>query len=120
MWSSYNAFTVDKWANDLIDLSNSFDKNINIVVINIMNTDFLSPRFLPNHLKQIVNDKIDLVKDKEVAKQFRHYTNVKVSEEEVNTMSKEFFRYNDALDSVRNTDINNISTLYKEWRAYVE
>ena len=120
VWSSYNAFTVDKWANDLIDLSNSFDKNINIVVINIMNTDFLSPRFLPNHLKQIVNDKIDLVKDKEVAKQFRHYTNVKVSEEEVNTMSKEFFRYNDALDSVRNTDINNISTLYKEWRAYVE
>lgn len=120
VWSSYNAFTVDKWANKLIDLANSFAEPLNIVVINIMYNDFLSPRFLPNNLKQIVNDKIDLVKDKEVAKQFRHYTNIEVSEDEVKKMSKEFFRYNDALDSVRNTDINNISTLYKEWRAYVE
>ena len=52
-------------------------------------------------------DKIDLAQDEKVAKQFRHYTNVKDHEEEVNTGVKEFFRYNDALDSVRNTDINN-------------
>ena len=31
--------------------------------------------------------------------------------------NKKFFKYVDALDKVRNTDINKISTLYEEWRT---
>lgn len=120
VWSNFNALTVDQWANDLIDFANSFDNKINFTVIDARYPDFLHTRFLPTTIKQEVINKIENVKDENLARIFKQYTSSVASVEEILHIKKMFFNYADALDSVRNTDINNISTLYKDWRAYVE
>ena len=74
-------------------------------------------KFLPNTIKEKVNDKISKVKDEKLVKLFRGYMNKESSSTDQIKYNKEFFKYADALDKVRNTDINKISTLYEEWRT---
>tara|TARA_B100000161_G_C33451525_1_gene369354 strand:+ start:37 stop:840 length:804 start_codon:yes stop_codon:yes gene_type:complete len=114
-WSNFNALTVDEWANKLIDLANEY--NLAITVIDLVYPPHMHTKFLPNTIKEKVNDKISKVKDEKLVKLFRGYMNKESSSSDQIKYNKEFFKYADALDKVRNTDINKISTLYEEWRT---
>ena len=120
VWSNFNALTVDKWANDLVDVADSLHTKCNFTVIDLVYPPHLHTRFLPAQIKDKVYEKLELVKDKSLAKQFRYYMDKNVSSKEIMDNKKLFFNYVDALDKVRKTDINNLSNLYQIWREHNE
>lgn len=115
-WSNFNALTVDEWANELVDLANEY--NLAFTIIDLVYPPHMHTKFLPKTIKEKINDKISKVKDEKLVKLFKGYMNKQSSLTDQIKHKQDFFKYADALDKVRNTDINKISTLYEEWRTH--
>lgn len=117
VFSVWNCFTVDEWLPELIQMSNKISgqtEQDRIQIINCTHPKGSQVFNMPDQFKQIVLDKLKtLPQHHTVVQQLIHYTQLP---QRNNTATKSFFDYNDKLDRIRKTNINDISEHYETLR----
>lgn len=116
VYSLYNCFTVDKWYPELEELANAaFDKeNLRIHIIECTSPDYLMVRNLPQHFKDIILEKLDKLPDNSSTQAMKHFTSLAIDNNNQNLRT--FFEYNDTLDRIRKTNIDDLHPIYEKLR----
>jgi MoaA/NifB/PqqE/SkfB family radical SAM enzyme len=116
VYSLFNCFTVDEWYEELLTECLHNDDMINI---NHASQRYLQPGILPQFIKDQLIDQLNDVPDSVLKESMIGFLKLPGYSNNIQLL-KQFVKFSQSLDQIRNTDINELSPLYKQLVEYVE
>lgn len=118
VFSLYNCFTIDEWYPEMLEIVdniNSRGVKYSLHIIDCTGPNYIRVRNLPDQFKDIIMDKLEKFPHDSTIQALKYFTTAKGSRDAKDMLPK-FFKFNDHLDKIRKTNINDLSTIYEELR----